>query len=548
MAPLGLSSCAPAKSSAARPGPVVRFRDIAAEAGVDFRHVNGASPQKYFPETMGAGVAVLDYDNDGWLDLLFVNGRPLAERRDPVPTLRLYRNEGVLPLRFRDVSRETGLAVSLYGMGAAVGDYDNDGWRDLYVSAVLGPGRLFRNRSGRFQDVTEAAGVGNRGKWGAGCAWLDYDRDGRLDLYVASYVRYRSLADDLPCEVRPGRRSYCVPAPYEGVSGTLYRNTGARFEDVTKTAGLHDPLQKALGVTAADVNDDGLPDLLVANDTVPNRLFLNRQGRFEDGAMLAGIAFGPNGTPRAGMGIDLTEGLPGAAAAVAVTNFMGESIGLYTAPASSQVLFTDRSRDLGVAGPSAPFLGFGIRFLDLDNDGLQDLCAVNGHVRDDVAELEPGQSYAQRALLFYHRGERFEEIGAAAGATAVPAVRRGLASGDLDNDGRVDLVVTRNGGPAEVWRNETEPAGHWLAVCLRSRRSGREGLGARVRVRAGGRELAQAVVSGGSYLSESDHCAHFGLGEASSIDGITVRWPSGVEQEFPGGPADRRLTLEEAVP
>ena len=531
-----------------------RFRDVAAEAGVDFEHFTGATGKKYFPETMGSGAAVFDYDNDGWLDLLFVNGRPLERPAAPGdPTLRLYRNLGPGGgLRFRDVTTEAGLAVSLYGMGCAVADYDNDGWDDVYVSSVLAPGRLFRNRKGRFEDAGESAGVGHARRWGTGCAFLDYDRDGWLDLYVASYVRYASLSDDMPCYARGSRRSYCIPAKYEGSSGALYRNLRrGRFEDVTRQAGLWDPAQKALGVAATDLNGDGWTDLVVANDTELNRAFLNRKGRFEDSALACGLAYGPTGAARAGMGVAAADWSGSGSPSVAFTNFAGEAIGLFVTPASGELVYTDEAAALGIAQTSRPLLGFGIEFLDVDNDGYQDLGAVNGHVRDDIEELEPGQHYPQPALLFHNqRGKRFTDWSAAAGPPVTSAaVRRGLAVGDLDNDGRVDMVVTRSGGAAEVWRNETRVPGgsHWLSVRLRGSVSNRNAIGARVTLRAGKVAQNRWVRSGGSYLSESDRRLHFGLGGASRFDEIEVVWPSGRKTRYPGGPADRQMTLEESV-
>jgi hypothetical protein len=433
-------------------------------------------------------------------------------------------------------------------MGCAVGDYDNDGWADLYVSAVLGPGKLFHNRQGRFQEVTARAGLHGGARWGTGCAWLDYDRDGLLDLYVAGYVRYRSLKDDLPCYVRKERRSYCVPSAYEGTSGVLYRNVdGARFEEATSAAGLQDAGQKALGVVTAELNDDGWTDLLVANDTVPNRLFVNRRGHFEEAATGAGLAFGPSGKARAGMGIDVADWRNDGRQTVALTHFARESIGCFVQSTPGEISFTDEADVAGVAGPSAPYLGFGLRFLDVDNDGYQDLCAVNGHIRDDIEELEPDQRFAQPALLFMNQGgRRFTEVGLTSGPPfTVAAVRRALASGDLDRDGRLDLVVTRNGGKAEIWRNETPDPGHWLSLRLIGKDGNRDAIGARVVLQAGPVRQTQWVRSGGSYLAESDRRLHFGLGSATQVNELTVRWPSGASQSYPVGAIDRELSVHE---
>lgn len=525
--------------------------------GINFVHENGASGRKYFVETMGAGTGFLDYNNDGWLDLLCVNGTSLPGSQDhhspSVPhrtTPALFRN--VRGQRFENVTAAAGLNVSCYGMGCAVGDYDNDGWEDVYISAVLGPGRLFHNRGGRFEEVTTRAGVGNAGKWGTSCAWLDFDRDGRLDLFVANYVRYTSLHDDIPCYVRPGKRSYCIPQAYEGSASVLYHNEGGgRFRDVTRSAGLGDASMKALGVSVGDFDQDDWPDLFVANDTVPNRLYHNQQGSFREIGAAAGVAFSESGTPRAGMGIDTAPWRDDGTLGVAVTNFAHEAIGLFTQAQPRAALFRDVSEAAGTAAPSSPYLGFGILFLDFDNDRFPDLAAVNGHIRDDIAELAQGQSYAQPALLFHNEdGARFRDVSAAAGAPITePRVGRGLAAGDFDNDGRVDLLVSENHGPARLWRNETAPPGHWLLVRLEGTRSNRDGLGARITISAGGREQTAWARSGSSYLSANDRRVHFGLGPARSVDRLTVHWPSGSESTLRDVPADHLLSLrEEAAP
>ncbi|MCS6859260.1 MAG: CRTAC1 family protein, partial [Abditibacteriales bacterium] len=477
----------------------------------------------------------------------------LTCQRANVPTFQpttpaLYRNnrDGT----FTDVTQEAGLAVTLYAMGCAVGDYDNDGWMDVYISAVLDSGRLFRNNKGRFEDVTARAGVGNAGHWGTSCAWLDYDRDGDLDLYVANYVRYRSLADDIPCIIRGTRRSYCVPSAYKGSSGVLYRNNGdGTFTDVTRAAGVYEPTQKALGVAVCDYDDDGWLDIAVANDTAPNRLFHNVGGKFVEVAELAGMAFGAAGQARAGMGIDVADWRNDGTLAIAITNFPNEAIGFYTQRTPRAEMLTDESNAVGIAVPSLPRLGFGILFADWDNDGYRDLLAVNGHVQDDIAELESGQTYAQPALLYHNqRGEKFREVSQAAGAPlTTPIVGRGLAAGDYDNDGRVDVLVTTNNGPAYLWRNETPTTGHYLTVRLIGTRSNRAGIGARVSVQASGIEQRAWAGSASSYLSQSDTRVHFGLGNASRAEVVTVRWTSGTVDTLRNVPADRVITVREGV-
>ena len=546
---LSLTGCSP-RSQAVLP----RFRDVTKEAGIRFKHTSGATGKKYFVETMGAGGAFLDYDNDGWLDVLLLNGKRLdvdrSERSNVQTfkrsTLALYRNNrnGT----FTDATHGAGLDVTMYAMGCAVGDYDNDGWMDVYVSAVLDSGRLFRNNKGHFEDVTEQAGVGNAGNWGTSCAWLDYDRDGDLDLYVANYVLYRSLADDIPCIIRGTRRSYCVPSAYKGSSGVLYRNNGDRtFTDVTREAGIYEPKQKALGVAVCDYEDDGWLDIAVANDTAQNRLFHNVRGKFVEVAELAGMAFGAAGQARAGMGIDAADWRNDGTLAIAITNFPNEAIGFYTQKTPRADALTDESEAVGIAAPSLPRLGFGILFGDWDNDGYRDLIAVNGHVQNDVAELESGQTYPQPALLYHNQqGERFLEVSKDSGAPlTTPIVGRGLAAGDYDNDGRVDLLVTTNNGPAYLWRNETPSPSHWLTIRLIGKRSNRAGIGARVSVKASGTEQRAWAGCASSYLSQSDTRVHFGLGNALQADAVTVRWTSGTVDTLRNVPADRVVTVRE---
>jgi hypothetical protein len=528
-----------------------RFLDIAADAGIAFRHTNGASAKKYLVETMGSGAGVLDYDGDGRSDIVLLDDHQLVPFSRPArSTVRLYRNltaPGMAP-RFEDVTAQVGLDCHEYTMGCAAGDFDGDGRTDLYVSAVLGTGRLYQNRGSRFEDVTTTAGVQLPGKWGSGCAWLDFDQDGQLDLYVASYVRYPSLAADVPCFLRGQERSYCIPAAYAGASGTLFRNLGGgRFQDVTRTAGVFDAGQKGLGVLATDLNDDGWTDLLIANDTVPNRLFVNQRGRFREDAEMAGVAYGAGGKARGGMGVDAADWANTGAASAVVTNFSGESIGFFAPEGAEKGIFSDRAGEVGVAGPSQRYVGFGVRFLDAENDGFEELCAVNGHIRDDIDRLEPGQTYAQPALLFQNvGGQRLADVTQGTGApVASGGVRRGLVSADFDADGRVDLLVTRNGGPAELWLNQTETANHWLAVRLVGRKSNRDGVGARVTLRVGGKTQTRWITSGGSYLCESERTAHFGLGTASKVDELAARWPGGAAQTVTVTGVDRRITVVE---
>jgi hypothetical protein len=534
----------PAGRRTAAREPRTRFEDAPGSAGVRFRHVSGATGRRFFVETMGPGCAVLDFDGDGAPDLFFPNGTPLGgsggRMGSSLPAL--YRNDGTG--HFTAVTRGSGLDVSFYGMGCAVGDYDNDGRPDLYVTAALGPSRLFHNLGGgHFRDVTAEARVGNEGDWGAGCAWLDYDRDGDLDLFVANYVRYRSRRDDLPCSTGTGIRTYCLPLAYGPIAGRLYRNDGGRFHDVSEAAGIAAHPGKALGVLVEDFDGDGWPDLLVANDTEPNLLFLNqRDGTFTERAPEMGVAVGESGAARGGMGLDAADAADDGRLSVAVTHFAAEALGLYRR--GTDGLFTDQAEAAGVEVATRPLVGFGVLFLDVENDGWEDLFVLNGHVHDNVRRFQPTQSYEQRPLLFLNRHDgAFDQDKAPGPPFARPVVGRGAAWADLDGDGRLDLVVTTNNGPAAVWMNRTRSPGHWLALRLIGRRSNRAAVGAVVRLTAGGLTQRRFVSSARGYLSASDLHPHFGLGTATRVDRLQVTWPSGARTERRDLPVDRLLTL-----
>lgn len=541
-------------------GPRVRFVDVTREAGIRFHHFNGAFGKKYMPETTGSGCAFIDVDGDGWLDLLALNGTDWPEHQTGPHRAALYRNrhDGT----FADVTAGAGLPRNIYAMGVAVGDYNNDGYDDLYLTC-LGPNHLLRNNgaakpgSCSFTDVTEAAGAagapvgpgGRRWKWSSSAAWLDYDRDGRLDLFVCNYVRW-SPATDVFCRNRLGQKAYCAPAAYIGAPCTLYHNQGnGRFNDVSRAAGVLEHVGKSLGVAVADMDDDGWPDLLVANDTTPNFLLRNQHGRrFEEVGAEWGIGVGESGRPKAGMGIDAADwqnrGRPG----LLVGNFSGEALSLF-APDAAEGL-ADVTYAQGMGEPSLSFLTFGLFFFDYDLDGWKDAFIGNGHI-DDTVEVQGSQvSYRERPLLFHNEGGRgFREVGLAAGpALSTRMVVRGCAYGDFDRDGDPDIALLWNNHGLLLWRNEGGNSSHWLGFHLVGRRSNRSGLGARVRVTAGGLTATEVARSGSSYLSASQQWPLVGLGPQARADRVVVDWPSGHADRFTGVPADRYYLLWEGEP
>jgi hypothetical protein len=507
------------------------FTDVTTAAGLQFQHHSGAFGGKFLPETLGSGCAFLDYDQDGWQDILLVNGMDWPGHKRQKSTLRLYRNNrnGT----FTDVTRAAGLDIEMYGMGVAVGDYNNDGFPDIFISCV-GQSRLFRNAgNGKFIDVTRAAGLQNHQAFSTSALWIDYDRDGFLDLFVCNYVRW-SPEHDVFCSLDGTHKSYCTPEAYRGDTCWLFHNRGdGTFEDVTATSGVFDSSSKSLGVAMFDYDQDGWPDLLVANDTQPNKLYRNlRNGKLKDVALEAGLAFSSEGKARAGMGVDTGDfdnsGRPG----VAITNFDNEMIGLYR-PISGNV-YDDISQSAGIGDPSKSTLGFGCAFLDVNLDGYLDLAVANGHIDETVRNIRGNVGYAQPPHLFLNVGSgKFRDVAAEAGGGFEKSkVGRGLAYGDFDRDGDLDILMTTNNGPAYLFRNDQSSGHRSIRFRLIGTTSNRDAIGASVRIFHNGQTQSRLVHGGSSYLSQSELPVTFGAGKHDKIDRLTIDWPSGKSEEY----------------
>jgi hypothetical protein len=516
---------------AAGSGDALRLSDVTSSAGIAFHHNSGAFGAKYLPETLGPGCAFLDYDRDGWLDILLVNGCDWPGHTRTRSTLALYRNNrnGT----FTDVTARAGLAVEMYGMGVAIADYNNDGFPDILITAV-GQNRLFRNTGkGAFVDVTEKSGLGGRNGFSTSALWFDYDRDGLLDLFVCNYVQW-SPEHDVFCSVDGKNKSYCTPEAYHGSTCWLFRNRGnGTFEDVTAKSGVFDTTSKSLGVALLDHDRDGWLDLFVANDTQPNKLYRNnRNGTFEDIAVHAGVAFSEDGKARAGMGVDVADFDNSGAAGIAITNFDEEMMAIYRPARGGS--YADAALKSGVGQASRLRLGFGCAFLDIDLDGHLDLAAVNGHIDETVRNISGNHGYAQPPHLFLNDGRgNFHDIAAqTGGAFAAPKVGRGLAYGDFDRDGDLDLLVTTNHGPAYLYRNDLANGNRSLRLELQGVKSNRDAIGAVVRVTTPDGAQLRMVKTGSSYLSQSELTLTFGLGRRDRADRITIEWPSGATQEF----------------
>ncbi len=525
----------------------VRFTPVAATAGIEFHHVNGASAARHLLEIMSGGGLFLDYDADGAVDALLVDGGsptdPAVDRR---ARHRLFRNRG--NGTFADVTATAGLGHREYGMGACAADYDNDGFPDLYVTNV-GPNILFHNDGGKgFTDVTRTAGVAAGSAFSTSCAFADVDRDGFVDLFVVNYVDARVENPVFCGQAAQQLRMYCHPLNFMPLRSVLFRNNGnGTFTDVSREWGVYDHRGNGLGVVAGDYDDDGWVDLFVANDTTPNFLYHNERGRrFTEAALLAGVSVASDGNPRAGMGTDFGDYDGDGRLDLFVTNHEYEGHTLFHNLGGG--LFEDVTFKTGVGPATLPYVGFGAVFFDYDNDADLDLAVVNGHVMNSPGHVRPGATENQRRLLLRNDGGRYRDVSRGAGPGFVPEkVGRALAAGDVDNDGDLDLLIVNNGGDADLLRNDAPATRASVLLRLVGTKSNRSAIGARVRVTAAGRTQIREVRAGSSYLSQHDLRVHVGLGAATRIDRLEIRWPSGGTETLAGLAANRVLTVTEGM-
>jgi hypothetical protein len=520
----------------------VVFPDVTAQAGISFVHNAGKAGKKYLPETLGSGAAFIDFDGDGWQDIVLVNSKDWTPKGRKT-TAALYHNNhnGT----FTDVVKGSGLDVEIYGIGVAVGDYDNDGKDDIYITALEGD-RLFHNEgTGRFKDVTAVSGI-NNANFGTSVAWLDYDRDGKLDLFVANYVQW-SQKGDIWCSLDGATKSYCTPESYKGTQSKLYHNLGnGKFEDVTAKAGVGEPTSKSLGVSVVDVDNDGWPDLFVCNDTQPNKLYRNnRNGTFSEMGMTAGVAYGEDGVARGAMGVDWADYDRTGRAHLIVGNFSNQMLGLYHNEGNG--LFVDEAPLSTVGRESLLSLAFGVFFFDYDLDGYPDILTANGHIEEEIGRVQPKIHYQEPPLLFRNLGaKKFENVSAKVGEQfSKPLVARGAIYGDYDRDGDLDVLLTSNGGPAHLFRNDGGNRNHWISIRTAGTKSNRDGIGTVVRIESASGKQWNTVRSGSSYASQSDLALTFGLGLDSVVKSVQVEWPSGTKQTFSNIPANQFITIDE---
>jgi len=508
--------------------PAITFEDVTSQAGIDFVHNNGAFGKKYLPETMGPGVAFIDYDNDGWPDILLVNGTDWPGHTSKHSTLKLYHNNrnGT----FTDVTQRAGLDVEMYGMGVAVGDYNNDGYDDFFVT-VVGQSHLFHNNgNGTFSDVTQKGGLWGPNEFSASAAWVDYDKDGWLDLVVANYVQW-SIEGDLYCTLDGKTKSYCTPESYKGLAVRLWHNRGdGTFEDATEKAGLGDPSSKTLGIAILDYDNDGWPDLLFSNDTQPNKLYHNNgNGTFVDKGEFAGIAFSEDGMARAGMGVDAADYDRSGAPSLLVTNFAHQMLSLFHN--NGRGVFVDEAPRSEIGRTTLLTMGFGCFFIDYDLDGWPDIFVANGHIDEDVQQVQPNVAYAMSPQLFHNVKGSFREVTKGmGGAFTTPRVSRGAAYADINNDGRLDVLIATNNGSVSLLENVAAGEAalrQSLRMKLVGTKSNRDGIGTVVTLAAGDDTQSQMLRSGSSYLSASELVLTFGLARHEKADSIEIRWPSG---------------------
>ena len=524
------------------PPSTVKFTDVTAAAGLKFIHHTGAIGKKYLPETMGSGAAFTDLDGDGWPDILLLNAKDWTPRGKKYFSA-LYKNNrnGT----FTDVTAGSGLDIEMYAMGVAVADYDNDGRPDIYITA-LGGDRLFHNEgNNKFRDVTAASGIHNA-NFGTSAAWVDYDRDGKADLFVANYIQWTPKTD-LWCSMDGATKSYCTPESSKGAPSKLFHNLGGgRFEEVSQKSGIADTTSKSLGVSVLDYNNDGWPDLFVSNDTQPNKLFRNnKNGTFTEEGVSAGVAYGEDGAARGAMGVDSADYDHSGRPHLLVGNFSNQMMGLYHNEGSG--LFVDEAPSSTVGRASLLSLTFGAFFFDYDLDGYADIFAANGHTEEQIERIQPKVKYRQQPLLFHNQGgSKFENVSNAVGPDfAKPLLARGAAHADFDHDGDPDILITTNGGPASLYRNDGGNRQHWLSIRLNGVKSNRSGLGTVVHVESAVGKQTDMMRSGGSYCSQSDLVLLFGLGHEAKAAVVQLDWPSGTRQRFTQVPADQFLTIDE---